>query len=206
MAESDVTGLAISTRGLFVDRATVRYPGTEASARPAVDGASLAVEEREVAALLGPSGCGKSTLLRAIAGLEPLAEGRIAWAGDDLAGVAPHRRGFGLMFQDGQLFGHRTVGANVAYGLEAQRMPKPERAVRVAELLELVGLPGAERRRVTELSGGERQRIALARSLAPGLACCSSTNPSRRSTASCGRASPRTWHGCCARRVRPRSS
>lgn len=167
MAEPDVTGLAISTRGLFVDRATVRYPGTEASARPAVDGASLAVEEREVAALLGPSGCGKSTLLRAIAGLEPLAEGRIAWAGDDLAEVAPHRRGFGLMFQDGQLFGHRTVGANVAYGLEAQRMPKPERAVRVAELLELVGLPGAERRRVTELSGGERQRIALARSLAP---------------------------------------
>ncbi|PII83392.1 ABC transporter [Leucobacter sp. OLJS4] len=167
MAEADGTERAVGTRGLSVDRATVRYPGTDASARPAVDRASLAVEEREIVALLGPSGCGKSTLLRAVAGLEPLAGGRIAWAGEDLAGVAPHRRGFGLMFQDGQLFGHRNVGANVSYGMESQRMPKPERAARVAELLELVGLPGSEGRRVTELSGGERQRIALARSLAP---------------------------------------
>ena len=158
---------AVGGSGLAVERATVRYPGTDAGARPAVDGASLDVAVGEVVALLGPSGCGKSTLLRAIAGLEPVADGRIGWDGEDLAGVAPHRRGFGLMFQDGQLFGHRNVGANVAYGMESQRIPKPERAAQVAELLELVGLPGTEGRRVTELSGGERQRIALARSLAP---------------------------------------
>ena len=68
-------------------------------------------------ALLGPSGCGKSTLLRAIAGLEPVAAGRICWDGTDLAGVPVHRRGFGLMFQDGVLFPHRDVAGNIAYGL-----------------------------------------------------------------------------------------
>lgn len=121
----------------------------------------------EVVALLGASGSGKSTLLRAIAGLEPVRAGRITWHGTDLADVAPHKRGFGLVFQDGQLFTHRTVAENVAHGLRVQRMPKEEREARVTELLELVGLPGTHARRVTELSGGERQRIALARSLAP---------------------------------------
>ena len=72
-----------------------------------------------VLALLGPSGCGKSTLLRAIAGLEPLTTGRISWDGTDLAGISVHRRGFGLMFQDGVLFPHRDVAGNIAYGLRA---------------------------------------------------------------------------------------
>lgn len=71
------------------------------------------------------------------------------------------------MFQDGQLFAHMSVAKNVAYGLEAQRVPRPERETRVAQLLEVVGLPGYGGRPVTELSGGERQRVALARSLAP---------------------------------------
>ena len=78
-----------------------------------------------------------------------------------------HRRGFGLVFQDGQLFPHRDVAGNVAFGLR-MRPPRPRTArARVAELLELVGLAGYERRKVTELSGGEQQRVALARALAP---------------------------------------
>jgi thiamine transport system ATP-binding protein len=129
----------------------------------AVDGVSLDVAAGEVVALLGPSGCGKSSLLRAVAGLEPLAGGSVAWDGDDLAGLPVHRRGFGLMFQDGQLFPHRDVAGNVAYGLPR----RSARTARVDELLELVGLAGYGPRPVATLSGGERQRVALARALAP---------------------------------------
>lgn len=151
--------------GLRVKGATVRYTSDGPAA---VRGVSFEVARGEVVALTGPSGCGKSTLLRAIAGLEPLAEGAVLWDGSDLAGVPPHRRGFGLMFQDGQLFAHMSVEKNVAYGLGGRSIQRAERDARVAELLELVGLPGYGSRAVTALSGGERQRIALARSLAPG--------------------------------------
>lgn len=148
--------------GLHVRDAVVRYEGTTA-----VGGVSLDVADGEVLSLLGPSGCGKSSLLRAVAGLEPLAAGSVAFDGQDLAGVPVHRRGFGLLFQDGQLFAHRDVARNVAYGLETARVPRAERAARVRELLEVVGLAGYERRAVATLSGGERQRVALARALAP---------------------------------------
>jgi len=134
---------------------TVRFGQTTA-----VDDVSLEVQHGEVLAILGPSGSGKSTLLRAIAGLEPLAAGRVLWENDDLKTVPVHKRGFALMFQDGQLFPHRDVAGNVGYALPVKN---PER---VAELLELVGLPGFEKRRVTDLSGGEQQRVALARALA----------------------------------------
>ncbi len=146
--------------GLEVRGAVVRYGQTTA-----VDGVSLAVPRGSVVGLLGPSGSGKSTLLRAVAGLEPLASGTVSWDGQDLVGVKVHRRNFGMVFQDAQLFPTMTVGRNIAYGLaglgrEAQR-------ARVAEMLDLVGLPGYEGRRTTELSGGQAQRVALARSLAP---------------------------------------
>jgi thiamine transport system ATP-binding protein len=88
-------------------------------------------------------------------------------AGNDQAGVPAHKRGVGLMFQDHQLFPQRDVAGNVAFGPRMHGATKGERAVRVTELLELVGLPGAARRRVGELSGGEQQRVALARALAP---------------------------------------
>ncbi len=136
--------------------------------QPVITGASFEVAPQEIVALTGPSGSGKSTLLRAIAGLEPLASGEIRWDGESLARVPTHRRGFGLVFQDGQLFSHRSVGENIAYGLRVRGMPRTDRESRVRELLTLVGLAGAEARAVTELSGGERQRVALARSLAPG--------------------------------------
>jgi len=133
----------------------------------AVRNVDLDVPDRSVLALLGPSGCGKSTLLRAIAGLEPLTTGRISWDGTDLAGISVHRRGFGLMFQDGVLFPHRDVAGNIAYGLRRTGLPRSEIDSRVGDLLELVGLPGYGSRRVSTLSGGEAQRVALARALAP---------------------------------------
>lgn len=153
--------------GLEVRDVVVRYDG--ASRRDprttAVAGVSLDVAPGKVLALLGPSGCGKSSLLRAVAGLEPVAGGTVRFAGDDLAGMPVHRRGFGLMFQEGQLFPHRDVAGNVAYGIAD--LPRAQRDDRVRELLGVVGLAGYEGRAVTTLSGGERQRVALARSLAP---------------------------------------
>jgi len=143
---------------LSVSHVSVVFGGSTA-----VDDVTLDVEPGEVLGILGPSGSGKSTLLRAVAGLERLDSGRVLWNGDDITAVPVHRRGFALMFQDGQLFPHRTVARNIAYAL---RTPAAASAARVAGLLDLVGLPGFADRRVTELSGGEQQRVALARSLA----------------------------------------
>ena len=132
----------------------------------AVDRVSLDLEQGRVLAVLGPSGCGKSTLLRAVAGLEPVTEGSLAFDGRDLARVPTHRRGFALMFQDGQLFAHLSVARNVAYSLRLRGVAAAARASRVRELLDLVGLSGFEDRLPATLSGGERQRVALARALA----------------------------------------
>ncbi len=147
-------------RGLGVSGAVVRY-----GELVAVDAVDLAVEPGEIVALLGASGSGKSSLLRGIAGLEPLAAGTICWDDRDVSGVPVYARGFGMMFQDGQLFNHLSVEGNIANGL--YREPRARRGVRVAELLDVVGLPGYGKRRVDELSGGQAQRVALARSLAP---------------------------------------
>lgn len=135
--------------------------------RTVLDHVDLDVSDGEVVALQGPSGAGKSTLLRVIAGLLVPQAGTVRSGGVDITDLPPHRRGIGMVFQDEQLFPHRDVGQNVEFGLRMQHRPKAERAARVAELLELVGLPGVERRSVTSLSGGEAKRVALARSLAP---------------------------------------
>jgi thiamine transport system ATP-binding protein len=146
---------------LTVRDLTVRFDGVTA-----VDHVSLDLPAGEVLAVLGPSGCGKSTLLRAIAGLELLDAGTVAYDGEDLAGVPTHKRGFALMFQDGQLFPNQTVAGNVGYPLRLRGMDRAERARRVEDLLDLVGLPEHGDRLPVQLSGGERQRVALARSLA----------------------------------------
>ncbi|MFJ9683033.1 ABC transporter ATP-binding protein [Streptomyces sp. NPDC101194] len=147
---------------LTLESATVRF-----GERAALDRVDLDVAEHEIVCVLGPSGSGKSTLLRVVAGLRPPDGGRVLLDGADQAGVPVHRRGLGLMFQDHQLFPHRDVGANVAFGLRMRGISRRNQELRVAELLDLVGLPGAERRAVAALSGGEQQRVALARALAP---------------------------------------
>lgn len=132
---------------------------------PAVRNISLALNQGQILCLLGPSGCGKTTLLRLIAGLEIPDTGTILLDGQDISSLPPHRRDFGLMFQDFALFPHKDVGQNVAFGLKMKGTGQTEKKVR--EMLELVGLAGFEKRDVNSLSGGERQRVALARSLAP---------------------------------------
>ncbi|HNB51756.1 MAG TPA: ABC transporter ATP-binding protein [Anaerolineales bacterium] len=142
----------------------------------ALNGVSFDVARGETVALLGPSGCGKSTLLTLIAGLDEPDTGEILWDGQSLAGTPPHKRGFGLMFQDYMLFPHMNVGQNVSFGLKFTPQSSPKipqiptnshERQRVTELLELVGMKGYESRDVSTLSGGEQQRVALARSLAP---------------------------------------
>jgi ABC-type Fe3+/spermidine/putrescine transport system ATPase subunit len=106
-------------------------------------------------------------LLRIIAGLEPSEAGLICWDGADMSAIPPHKRGFGLMFQDYALFPHRTVAENVAFGLRMQQLPKPEVEAKTFEALRAIRMESFADRSVTELSGGEQQRVALARALAP---------------------------------------
>ena len=141
--------------------------GVRYGAREALSGIDLVVPEGQVLSLLGPSGGGKTSLLRVIAGLQPASAGTLRFDGRELTDVPPHERGFGLMFQDYALFPHLDVAGNVGFGLRMAAWPAHRVRARVAEMLELVGLPGAEARSVGRLSGGEQQRVALARALAP---------------------------------------
>ena len=144
----------------------------------AVDRVSLDLEQGRVLAVLGPSGCGKSTLLRAVAGLEPVTEGSLAFDGRDLARVPTHRRGFALMFQDGQLFAHLSVARNVAYSLRLRGVAAAARA-----------------------SGNGSRWPGRWRS---SRGCCSSTSRSRPSTPPCAVGWPSTCARSCAPRARRR--
>src|SRR5512136_2622009 len=119
----------------------------------ALDGISFGASEGEIVALLGPSGCGKSTLLSIIAGLEVPDQGDVFWNGKSLAGIPPHLRQFGLMFQDFALFPHMDVYANIAFGLKMAHMDPGLINQRVIEMLNLVGLPEFSKRDVNTLSG-----------------------------------------------------
>jgi len=134
---------------------------------PLLNGVSFRVEAGEIVCLLGASGSGKSTLLRIIAGLEEAEAGAVLWDGQDLSGVPPHKRDFGLVFQDYALFPHLTVSRNIAFGLKMRGLPQEEIDAQVSRALEMVNLEGFGDRSVTDLSGGEQQRVALARALAP---------------------------------------
>ena len=133
--------------------------------QPVVQDLTLDVRRGEVLTLLGPSGSGKTTALMLLAGFEPVDAGRITLDGQDLAGVPPHRRGFGVVFQNYALFPHLTVGENVAFPLEVRRIPRARRREMVARALDLVRLPGLDARKPAQLSGGQQQRVALARAL-----------------------------------------
>jgi ABC-type Fe3+/spermidine/putrescine transport system ATPase subunit len=130
-------------------------------------GISFQVSKGEIVAILGPSGSGKTTLLEVIAGLVEPDHGDVLWNGISLLDIPTHLRNFGLMFQEYVLFPHKNVGDNIAFGLKMAGDDKQDIILRVNEVLELVGLPGYDKRDVTTLSGGEQQRVALARSLAP---------------------------------------
>jgi ABC-type Fe3+/spermidine/putrescine transport system ATPase subunit len=121
----------------------------------------------ELLGIFGPNGAGKSTLLRLIAGLEPVAEGRIWMDGRDITRLPAHRRNVGMVFQDLALFPQLSVRENLAYGPTAHRWPEPEISARVAELLREFQLEPLADRLPAGLSGGEQQRVALARALAP---------------------------------------
>ncbi|MEZ4519556.1 MAG: ABC transporter ATP-binding protein [Chloroflexota bacterium] len=108
----------------------------------AVDDVSLTVDADQTLCILGPSGSGKTTLLRMVAGLEQPDGGQIRYAGEDLVGVPPHLRDFGMMFQDFALFPHKNVYDNVAFGLRMHKAPADEIVTRVHEMLELVDMQG----------------------------------------------------------------
>lgn len=132
---------------------------------------SLSISEGEFVCFLGPSGCGKTTLLRAIAGLDLQSRGSVEQAGKDISNLPPAERDFGIVFQSYALFPNLTIEKNVAFGLENSGMARPAIKARVAELLDLVGLPEQGKKYPAQLSGGQQQRIALARAIAmsPGL-------------------------------------
>jgi ABC-type Fe3+/spermidine/putrescine transport system ATPase subunit len=132
-----------------------------------LQGVSFQVPTGQVIGLIGPSGSGKSTLLNIVAGLEIPDTGDVLWNSQSMLNVPVFRRNFGFMFQDYMLFPHLNVYDNVAFGLKMSGAEPQEIARKVSEMLELVGLPGYEKRDVSTLSGGEQQRVALARALAP---------------------------------------
>ena len=138
------------------------YPKRDA---PVLDDFSLDVECGELVSLLGPSGIGKSTLLKLIAGIERPDAGDIHFDGESILPIAPNQREAVFMFQKAYLFPFLNVGENIAFGLKVKGFSPGERQTKVAEMLDLIGLPGIENRRPNELSGGEQQRVALARSL-----------------------------------------
>jgi iron(III) transport system ATP-binding protein len=129
-------------------------------------GVDLSVKDGQLACVLGPSGCGKSTLLRIVAGFHPATSGTVTVGerllDDGRSRERAEKRRIGYVPQDGALFPHLTVSANIGFGL-----PRFERAARVPELLDLVGLAGLGDRHPHQLSGGQQQRVALARALAP---------------------------------------
>jgi iron(III) transport system ATP-binding protein len=151
---------------LEVSHLQVHYAGRREAA---VQDVSFGLRAGDIGVLIGPSGCGKTTLLRAVAGLESASAGQISLSGQTVssvhAQVPAEKRRIGMVFQDYALFPHLDVQANVAFGIH--HLPKPQRQARVAEVLDWVGLGGAQQRYPHALSGGQQQRVALARALAP---------------------------------------
>jgi spermidine/putrescine transport system ATP-binding protein len=131
----------------------------------AVDHIDLDVNEGEFFSLLGPSGCGKTTTLRMIGGFEQPTEGRIELQGEDVTWLPAYKRNVNTVFQNYALFPHLTIFENVAFGLRRKKVSGADVKKRVTEMLELVELPGYERRKPGQISGGQAQRVALARAL-----------------------------------------
>jgi putative spermidine/putrescine transport system ATP-binding protein len=149
------------TTALRLQDVTARLGGTEI-----LHGVSMDVRPGEFVTLLGPSGSGKTTTLNVIAGLTPVTAGHVLFDEESVEDRPPQDRNISVVFQSYALFPHMTVEANVAFPLLARGRGKAERLEVARRMLELVRLPGMERRRITSLSGGQQQRVALARALA----------------------------------------
>src|SRR6266545_4572184 len=132
---------------------------------PVLKKISLQIESQELFFLLGPSGCGKTTLLRTIAGFYQPDDGELLFGEKSMAGVPPHQRNTGMVFQNYALWPHLTVAQNVAYGLDVRAVTAAEKKQRVAEALEIVQMEKYAARTPNQLSGGQQQRVALARAL-----------------------------------------
>ena len=147
---------------VVLDQLTKRYSAAE---QLAVDHLSLDVEAGRIVALLGPSGCGKTTTLKMIAGLLQPTSGDTRFDGESMLAVPAEKRSAVMVFQDHLLFPYMNVGQNVGFGLKMRGVDKRTIQHRVAEMLDLVQLPGIAQRHPTQLSGGQQQRVALARAL-----------------------------------------
>jgi spermidine/putrescine transport system ATP-binding protein len=142
-----------------------RFPGPSGEIVSAVRNVTMQIRDGEFFSMLGPSGCGKTTSLRMIAGFELPTEGEVLIHGKPMGQTPPFQRPVNTVFQNYALFPHMTIGENVAFGLEMKRVPKAEIGPRVTQALEMVRLPGFEKRRSRQMSGGQQQRVALARAL-----------------------------------------
>ncbi|MGH8264975.1 MAG: ABC transporter ATP-binding protein, partial [Steroidobacteraceae bacterium] len=136
---------------------------TFADGTRALDGVNLVIADGEFLVLVGPSGCGKSTLLRAVAGLEPLDQGRVLIGAADVTGKPAGERDIAMVFQNYALYPQMSVRDNIEFGLKSRRMSEPERRERVDDVAGLLGLGALLLRRPSELSGGQLQRVAMGR-------------------------------------------
>ena len=152
--------MPLAQTDIRLDRVTKRFHDVVA-----VDDLSLDIEHGEFFSLLGPSGCGKTTTLRMVAGFEEVTAGTIYLGEQDVTNRPPYKRDVNTVFQNYALFPHLDVFENVAFGLRRRKVSGPEITHRVGEMLELVELPGYQRRKTNQLSGGQQQRVALARAL-----------------------------------------
>ena len=153
--KSDQNNVKMQIRGV-----TKRFSPTEG-----VFSIDLDVYEGELVTLLGPSGCGKTTLLRAIGGFHQIDEGEIRLDGTPIQNHPPEKRPTAMVFQSYNLWPHMTIYENMAFGLRLRKQSKQEIAQKVAHMLDVVKMPGCEKKYPAQLSGGQQQRIAIARAL-----------------------------------------
>ena len=130
-----------------------------------VKNVNISVSEGELVTLLGPSGCGKTTILRTIGGFIDLNEGDILINGKSIIALPPEKRPTAMVFQSYNLWPHMTVYDNMDFGLKLRKVPRAERRERIMQMLELIKMPGTEKKYPGQMSGGQQQRIAIARSL-----------------------------------------
>jgi spermidine/putrescine transport system ATP-binding protein len=141
------------------------FPGPSGEEVHAVKNVTMQIKDGEFFSMLGPSGCGKTTSLRMIAGFELPTSGEVLIHGKPMGQTPPYRRPVNTVFQNYALFPHMTIGENVGFGLEMKGVPKKDIEPRVTQALQMVRLPGYEKRRPKQMSGGQQQRVALARAL-----------------------------------------